>query len=302
MSTTAQMPRRTASGSPLAPRKRPMLSEIMNKGVGLPNRYVLHATEGFGKTSFAAHAPKPIFIQTKGETGLTTLIDSGQLKPTDSFPETENWLDLTGIIETLTVDDHQYRTLVIDTLNGAERLCHEHVCTRDFGGIWTDRGFASYGKGPEVALTDWRLFLAALDTLRSTRKMTIFCLCHTKVATFRSPDSIDYDRYQPDMHKSTWSLTAKWTDFIGFGNFETTVSGSSDPSKKGKASGGQQRIMYTERHAAYDAKNRLGLPEEIEMGTSAAQGWKNFIEAIKVAKAAPVITATAEPVTEGATN
>ena len=42
--------------------------------------------------------------------------------------------------------------------------------------------------------------------------------------------------------------------------------------------------MYTERSAAYDAKNRLGLPGEIEMGNSAAEAWAEFMAAIKAGR------------------
>ena len=54
--------------------------------------------------------------------------------------------------------------------------------------------------------------------------------------------------------------------------------------KRGKGTGGKFRIMYTERSAAYDAKNRLGLSSEIEMGDSAAEAWAAFMAAIKAGR------------------
>lgn len=261
------------------------LSAITNAGAGLPNRYILHAVEGWGKTSFAAQCPKPIFIQSRGETGLDTLIDSGQLPETPHFPQAETWAELLACVQVLIDEDHPYKTLAIDTLNGAERLCHESVCDREFNGEWGDKGFASYQKGPEVSLTDWRKLLAKLDELRERRKMTIFALCHTKVAAFRNPLGADYDRFQPDVDKRTWSISHKWADAVLFGNFETAVSSVKENKKtgeaKGKGVGGKQRIMYTVRDAAYDAKNRMGLPEEVEMGRSPAEAWSNFMAAIK---------------------
>ena len=263
-----------------APVKLPPLSELIsNKGSGLPNRYILHAVEGWGKTSFGAHTRKPIFIQSKGETGLETLIDAGRVANTAHFPECQTWAELRSYVAALLTQEHDYGTMVIDTLNGAERLCHEAVCARDFGGDWGERGFASYGKGPEVAASEWRLFLNDLDRLRIERKLTIFCLAHTKVQNFKNPDGLDFDRYQPELHKTTWSLTHKWADVILFGNFETTVAVEKE-SKRGKAKGGNHRVMYTERSAAFDAKNRLGLPAEVDMGESAAEAWKNFMAAI----------------------
>ena len=265
------------------------LSLINSKGNGLPNRTIIHALEGLGKSSFAAQMKAPIFIETKGETGLETLIDSGRLPEIPHFPEVQSWPELLGCIETLTVDDHTYKTLVIDTANGAERLCHEHVCDVEYGGEWGDRGFGSYAKGFEVSLAEWRKLLNALDALRATKSMAIVLLCHTKVKTFKNPDGHDYDRYAPDMHDKTWGLSHKWADLVLFGNFETlvvTAKGDADKlERKGKAAGGQVRMLYTERHASYDAKNRLGLPEEIEMGNSPQEAFANFIAAVKSGRA-----------------
>lgn len=228
---------------------------------------------------------KPIFIETKGETGLETLIDSGQLPEIPHFPEVQSWNELLGCIETLTVESHPYKTLVIDTGNGAERLCHEFVCERDFSGDWGERGFTGYMRGYEISLAEWRQLLMAADKLRAEKRMAIVMLCHTRVKPFRNPEGADFDRYTPEMHEKTWGLTHKWADVVLFGNFEVTVQTDTVKSKKGKGAG-QQRMIYTTKHAAYDAGNRLGLPEEIEAGDSASQAWKNIISAVRSVRAA----------------
>lgn len=218
---------------------------------------------------------------SRGETGLLTLIDNKQIPDTPHFPETMEWNDALSQIEWLTTGDHDRKTLVIDTLNGLERLNHEFICQRDFGNVWTAKGFANYQQGFDIALSEWRILLSALDRLRETRLMSIICLCHTKVAPFKNPEGPDYDRFQPDLHHKGWGLIHKWADFVGFINFETFTE--KDGSRvKGK--GGQQRIMYTERHAAYDAKNRLGLPAEIVLADSAESSWNTLYNAMKEAR------------------
>ena len=47
---------------------------------------------------------------------------------------------------------------------------------------------------------------------------------------------------------------------------------------------GQQRVLCTTRHAAYDAKTRAGLPAEINMGDSGQEAWNNFREALNACK------------------
>ncbi|MGO9896520.1 MAG: ATP-binding protein [Bryobacteraceae bacterium] len=288
MTPAAQATPRTPSSRQAAPvttSNHPSLAAISSKGSGLPNRTVLHAVEGWGKTSFAAQTVKPVFIETKGETGLETLIDSGRLPEVPHFPESQTWDDLLGAIETLTVEDHPYRTLALDTVNGAERLCHEYVCERDFNNDWGERGFMGYMRGFEVSLAEWRKFLNALDRLRAEKRMAIVALCHTKVKPFKNPEGADYDRYTPDMHDKTWGLTHKWADVVLFGNFEVTLTAVQENKKtgaaRGKGAGGNHRMLFTERHASYDAKNRLGLPAEVDMGSNAAEAWANFMAAVK---------------------
>jgi hypothetical protein len=264
-----------------SPPKRFDLSAITGKGKGLPNRYLLYAVRGWGKTSLAAQTPKPIIIPT--EDGIDTLIDACQVKETPHFPIPESWDALKGYADALLETDHDYRTLVIDVIDGCESLCHKFVCERDYGNDWSKRGFANFGNGYATSLPEWKSFLAKLDRLRTERKMTIFALCHTKIKTFKNPTDLDYDRYTPNIHDSTWCVTADWADVVLFGNYEVTVSGDTG-AKKGKGSGGQSRMVYTQHHAAYDAKNRIGLPSEIEMGSSPTEAWSNFMSAVKAGR------------------
>jgi len=245
---------------------------------------VLHGVEGIGKTSFAASAPHPYFLMARGETGLETLIDANRIGEIPHAPELQTWNETFDVIEALKNEKHDYKTVVLDAAPGFERLCHEHVCDTMFGGKWGKDGFASYMQGYEASLTPWRELLNSLDALRSERKMAVIVLCHTKVTLFRNPEAADFDRYQPDLHHKTWSLTHRWADIVLFANFYTVIadetSGGKGPSK-GKGRGGTERLMFAERTAAFDAKNRHGLPSELSMGNSGTEAWTNFLSAMK---------------------
>jgi hypothetical protein len=172
---------------------------------------------------------------------------------------------------------------VIDTLNGAERLCHEHICNRDFNGNWGRDGFTAFMTGFEVSLAEWRILLDALDYLRADRRMSILALAHTKVSTYRNPEGADYDRYTVDLHTKTWGLTHKWADMCLFLNFVSLVEARRNDGK-GKARGGSRRALFTIRTAAFDAKNRHGLPDQIDAGSSAAEAWSHLVAALQAAK------------------
>jgi hypothetical protein len=140
-------------------------------------------------------------------------------------------------------------------------------------------------RGFEVSLAEWLMLLNSLDQLRRERKMRPIIIGHTKVSTFKNPEGADYDRYVVDVHHKTWGQTLKWADMVLFANYFTVVDEQASATKnKGKGKGGTERIIYTQRSAAWDAKNRHGLPEEIPMGDSAAEAWQNFVQAIKEAK------------------
>lgn len=274
-------PRLSKAPSPVVPQFDP--ASISSGGSDAPDRVGLHAVEGFGKTSFGAMAPSPIFLMACGETGLLTLIKNGQLPDTPHAPEFHSWQEYLAALNWLLVGDHKHKTAVLDAAGGFERLCHKHVCEVSFRGDWTENGFASYGKGADVAIPEWVAMLALLDKLRNERKMGIVLLAHTKVKTFKNPTGPDFDRYQVDMNEKTWGVTHKWLDLVLFGNFVTETFKEKGQSRA-KGKGGSERVLYSTRSAAYDAKNRHGLPEEIDCGGSYIETWENFVAALKAGK------------------
>ena len=52
-----------------------------------------------------------------------------------------------------------------------------------------------------------------------------------------------------------------------FCNYKTLSVAADDKGKKFKGQGGK-RVMYTTHHPAWDAKNRFGLPDELDMNFS----------------------------------
>lgn len=262
------------------------LAEIQTKSKGLPSRITIHGVGGIGKTSFAAFAPKPVFLCSKLETGVESLKDAGLIdEATGSFPECQTWSEALSAIEVLTAEEHDYKTLVIDVLNGMERMCHDHVCGRDYGGSWSY--FSAYQNGYKVSVADWRQLLGALDKLREVKRMMVVLLAHTKVRNFKNPEGPDYDRYMPDMSEETWNVTYGWSDMVLFANYYTAISKENREKTKGKADGGTDRYFYTQRTAAWDAKHRHGLPDEISMGNGGSEAWANFSAAVREGKKTP---------------
>ena len=263
------------------PVSKSFLATVRSEGTGLPSRVILHGTEGIGKSSFGAHAPNPIFLQSRGETGLETLIDAGLVPQTPHFPEMQGWEDVLAALVELRNEEHQFKTLVIDTLNGLEKLLHEYILRTHFAGDIVK--FDAYGRGAKVSFVEWRRLFTVLDEIRTRRRMGIIALCHTRIKTFKNPDGDDYDRYSVDMHEESWGIAHKWADMVLFANYVVAIDSSGN---RAKGKGGRQRVIYTTRAAAHDAKNRNNLPETIAMGSNGSESWTNFKAAVVAGKAA----------------
>lgn len=257
----------------------PKLANVVKTSRQLPNRVFLHAQQKWGKTSFAAQAPGCIFICTRGEDGLDTLIKSNQLPETAHFPESmQTWRHLLMAIDELLIHDHPFKALCIDTVNGAERLAVEHVVREEFEGKLEN--YEAYGRGIKFLLPQMSLLLQQLDKLREQKRMGIILLGHSQVKTFNNPEGDNYDRWEPVLEKQSYALLDRWVDMILFGNFETFTEKKRKTDTKAKATGGNDRIIHTQRTAAYDAGNRYGLPPDIECGDSPAAAWKAFMSAL----------------------
>lgn len=243
---------------------RPGLCGISTRGSGLPLRIVFHGADGVGKTSLAAQFPAPVFLYPAGDTGLETLLDSGRLANVPHFASVTTWEEVAFHLDQLAEADHAYRTIVVDGLGGFERLCHERVCLRDFEGEWGELGFHGYQRGYEVATAEWRRLLAALDLLRTERQMTVVLLSASRMVPYRNPAGADYDRFCPDLHPKTWSVTQRWADVVGFVSADFAPQGG-PRSRRSRGAPLVQRRISVERSIAHDAKNRPGLAASIPL-------------------------------------
>lgn len=253
-----------------------------------PPRIVLHAVEGFGKTTIGAYAPSPIILMAQGETGYATLRSANRVPEVDTLVDDDNrpraiqsWNELLETVDTLIANETGHKTLVLDAMGGFERLCHEHVCKTQFNGDWGERGFGAFQKGYDLSVTEWLKLLSSIDRLRSVRGATIILLAHTAITTFKNPQGADFDRYVAKVHPKTWSVTHGWADAVLFGNFLTVVDKAKTTSVKGKGIGGTDRVVYTERRDAFDAKNRYGMLESIDLSNDPSAGWGIIWSAIK---------------------
>lgn len=238
-------------------------------------------------TSFACYTPNPIVMMTRGEDGLRKLLDNGLVPETAHFDdEATTWNEVLLGFQNLLIEDHQYKVAVLDVLNGAARLCVEHVTKVSFQN--SAEKFNEWGRGWKVVPEEWQKLLD-LMTRVNEKGVTPLLLAHADIKTVKNPEGPDYDQYTPRIPAQIWEPTQEWLDMILFGQLETFVKGEKDPKKKGKGVGGQDRILRCERTATAVAKNRHNLPEIIHCGTGAQNAWNALAAALVEGKRKAVL-------------
>lgn len=249
-----------------APQRAPSrvsLAKVVTGRLEQPIRVLLYSVEGCGKSTFASNAPSPVFV---GAEDGTAHLDVHRLGPPDM-----TWQDIKDCVHVLRAEPHDYRSFVLDTADWAEPLLWRYICERDGVSSIEEYGF---GKGYAAALDEWRVFLASLDVLRAQRKMHIVLLAHSWIRPFKNPEGEDFDRYELKLNQKASGLLKEWSDCVLFANYEThAVKDTKTKRVRGVDTGA--RMMYTQRRAAYDAKNRYDLPEAMPLS------WPDFEAAVR---------------------
>lgn len=247
----------------------------------MPSRFLFIGVEGVGKSSLAADAPNPIFLDIEDGTGHLD-IERYQFHDGDGGHVPVNYGEVKGAIDALTEEPHDYKTLVIDTADRLEAMIWKFIMARD---TTTNKKLAGiddygYGKGFQVALDEWRLLCHKLDRLRAHRRMDIIILCHAHIKAFKSPTSDSYDRYTLRLNDKAGGFLKEWADVVGFACFEEGAAEGADGRVKGLSTG--RRLLKLEREAAFDAKSRLVLPKQIEI--SPENPWAPIAAAVEASQ------------------
>jgi hypothetical protein len=211
-------------------------------------RVVIYGVESVGKSTFAAQFPKPLFLDVEGgtahlDTDRSEIDDAAALE--------------SAIRECQTAS---YDTIIIDSIDWTERMLvdqllaeHKKKSVEDFG----------YGKGWVMTAEKMARLLGLLESLINAGKNVVL-IAHSQVKRVEPPDLLAaYDRYELKMSKQCSPLVKEWADELWFFKFKTKTVESE--SGRSKGIGGKERIILTTHSAAYDAKTRSGLAEELPM-------------------------------------
>ena len=145
---------------------------------------------GTGKTSLAATFPNPIFI--RAEDGLQAI---PLAERPDAFPLINKASDLWEQLMALATEDHDYKTVVIDSVTALERLFIADILASDPKAKSINQALGGYGAGVAAVAAMHQRVRKAAGVLNERKEMHVVFVAHADVETMRLPDSDDYMRY-----------------------------------------------------------------------------------------------------------
>ena len=231
---------------------------VQSGSVQKPINMILHGVHKIGKTTFARKAPSPIFI-----TG-----EEIEEVAEDKLPKCKSWDDVLKYTAMIRDEEHNYKTLVIDTVDSFQDLLFKKIVEEDKNDdMATARG--GYGKSYTYAKEQMMKYRDEyLVPIRENKKMNIILLCHSTKNKVENPmTQSSYDMFEMKLHKNgrgdgIYTVFCDWVSIIAFANFE--VHTVKDGGKQ-YAVGEGERVMHLTPKPFYDAGNRFDLPDEMAL-------------------------------------
>ena len=240
-------------------------------GMRVPPMIGVHGMSGVGKTTLGASAPKPIFIQTEQGEGLLQIdtFDFGKEGIATEYGE------VTEDIDALIANEHDYQTLVIDSLDHLEPLMHDHLCKQN-NAPTMDKGPFGYGAGYVAAANEWRVLMKKLNELRSHKNMAVILIAHSQHRKMDEPGQTQYDRWDLKLHAKSASVITETVDCLFYAKHQVKMRKEDKGFGAVKAIGIDtgERVLVAEGGPHVNAKNRYNLPAEFPLS------WQAFEQAL----------------------
>lgn len=231
-----------------------MLENVQTGVVLRPPKLLIYGAGGVGKSTCAAGAPNPLFLDTEG--GVDEL-DVHKL-PVDSFNHT------VAALSDICEKDHEYQTLVVDSLSMIEGFITEGICNAH--GV-SSIGDISHGRGYVEISSWWRDILEWFDAVHEQRGMGVICIAHDEIEKVHPPDGAEYTRWGPRLDKRAKPLVCEWMDAVLFAKLAIPMMTEEMAFKAERQvviDGEPKRLLQT-RGVGAIAKSRYDMPREMPL-------------------------------------
>ena len=219
-------------------------------------KFLIAGSEGKGKTTLGAKFPNPVFMPL--EDGLASIAGTGA----EAFPVIKNSDELRECFRELIGQDHDRKTLVVDSITALMRMVEKEIVDKD-GSKSINQALGGYGAGRSALYMKAISFIDSCRIVMEKCEMHIVWIGHEQIETVNPPDSPSYDRrtIYGTMHSvSPFIQTADVVAFIKQVTY--TASESSDSNREINIGLGEREIVCQPDPGSV-AKNRIGVSKSL---------------------------------------
>lgn len=204
---------------------------------------LIYGPSKIGKSTWCSQAEGALFLAT--EPGLNAL----EVYQLPIF----SWQELLKTAQKITTEEHQFKTIVIDTIDNAYKMCRDYICNRFKISHPSDLPF---GKGFSLINDEFQRVVNKLALLPTG----LILVSHSFDRDFEAKTGT-YTRTVPTLPEGARKLVMSLVDLILFCDLEIDEYAAEDGEKKV-----YQRVIRTKPSLNYDAGDRTGkLPETIPL-------------------------------------
>ena len=208
--------------------------------------------QGVGKTSFGAEWPSPIFLAI--EDGLLSIADRNL--PVVGCDTTDELIDA---FRSLHADNHDFRTVVIDSMTALEAMIIEKMLADERSKSLAHLG-GGYGAGYRMLEAKMQKLVGMAEHLLS--KMHVIMICQSEIESFSPEDAEPYDRLTVRIDKRCKRLVIDKPDAVVFIREKKDVQKTSGSHI---AIGTGERELLCHKCPSAVSKNRLGITEVLDL-------------------------------------
>lgn len=168
--------------------------------------FLIYGEKKIGKTSIAAQFPKALFLAfEKGYSGLSIFVE-----PMFDKNEKPDWRKFVAFIDLLVKENHDFETVVLDTIDVAYSACMDYVCMVEG---WEHPSDGAYGKGWKAVEKE---FSTQIGRLVNCPKFGTIFLSHAVEKEFLERTGGKYDKIIASMPDQARKLISAVCDCIVF--------------------------------------------------------------------------------------
>lgn len=244
------------------------LGQFKKKPSYRPAKTVVMGDPGAGKTWFGLSAPKPFLInaddgaqEIMAQKGLEYSLDVIPGEGVDA--DASKWTAVGDTLKFLRDGDHPFRTVVVDSLDGIEKLAEAAVCHDKNVNSMED---FDYQKGYVFARGKLQKFLNMLTQVRDHKGAEIIVCAHTQIKDVHDPRVGTFSTHMLKLHTKAMGDVREWADsllFLAFQHRKIVDKGKFNRSDTTVEQSSDTRYLITQGGRGVQCKNRYGLPNEL---------------------------------------